>query len=57
MLSGAGHEGPFGRQDGFVPADRNFVKNRRAQVPVDGSGPDDTEGLETMRPLNLCAHF
>ena len=35
----------------------NLVQNRRAQVPVDASGPNDAKGLETMRPLNLCAHL
>ena len=48
--------GPSAASDGFAAADRLLVQGRRAQVPVDASGPNDPERFETVRPLNLCGH-
>jgi hypothetical protein len=57
VLAGARDKWTIRSENGFVAPDGNLVQNRRAQVPVDASGPDNTKGLETMRPLNLCAHL
>jgi len=57
VLSGACDQRPFSRQNGLVALESNLVKVPRAQVPVDAPGPDYSKGLETVRPLNLCAHF
>ena len=57
VLTGARDEWTVRRENGFAAPEGNFVENRRAQVPVNASRPDNTKGLETMRPLNLCAHL
>jgi hypothetical protein len=48
---------PLGCEDGFVAANGDLVENCRAQVPVDASRPNNTEGFKSMRPLNLRTHF
>ncbi len=56
MLPGSAHERPLDRQGAFVPADGFLVESGWAEVPVHRTGPHETQGLEAVSPVNLCAH-
>jgi hypothetical protein len=56
VLTGPAHQRAVRGQRGLTAAQRLLVENRRAQVPVDATRSDDSEGLESVRPLNLNGH-
>ena len=57
VLTGPGVEGAGGGELPFVAANGLFVEESGAQVPVDAPGSNNSKSLETVRPLNLYAHF
>ena len=48
--------GPSAASERLASRQRLLVQGCGTQVPVDASGPNDSERFETERPLDLCGH-